>query len=137
MMIVKSKSNATRHAPAEPPSRQRIALERVESAVVPGQDVAAKLWPASRHVRKQLVEACWSVRWRATRIEIDAGRDIPAETEHGLSRVEQRLPHQSKVFRRVLDAIKGRRVVDAPAVSSRLNDHAPITRPASVVGTRS
>jgi hypothetical protein len=48
MVIVKSEPNAVRHPPPQSPSRQGIALERVECAVVPRQDVAPKLWASPR-----------------------------------------------------------------------------------------
>ena len=56
MAIVEAEPDAARHPPAEPPSRERIALERVERAVVPGQDVAAQVRAPAGDEREQLVE---------------------------------------------------------------------------------
>ena len=122
MMIVEPETNASRHPPSEPPSRQRIALERVERAVVPRQDVAAKVRASSCDMREQLVEPRRRVRRRAARVQIDVRRDIPAQTEHGLAGAEQGLPDQAEVVGRVLNAIETGRALDAPAVSAGLDD---------------
>ena len=122
MVIVKSESNAARHPPSEPPSRQRIALERVECAVVPRQDVAPKLWASSCDKRQQLVEPRRRVRRRDAGVQIDVGRDVPAQTEHGLAGAEQGLPDQAEVVGSILNAVKAGRALDAPAVLSRLDD---------------
>ena len=75
-------------------------------------------------------------------------RDVPAQTEHGLARVEQGLPDQPEVVGSILNAIETGRALDAPAVFSRLDNPllarcrcrvqhgaVPIIRPASIVGT--
>ena len=56
MAIVELEADAARHPPAKPPSRERIALERVERSVIPDEDVATKLRAAPDHEREQLVE---------------------------------------------------------------------------------
>ena len=122
-----SKPNRTRsrHAPAEPPSRERIALERVEGAVVPRQDVATKCRPPSCDICEQLVEPRWRGRpsgWRDARQQIGVGVDIPAENEHRAAGVQQRPPHQPEIVGGILNAVEAVRALDSPAVSSWLDD---------------
>ena len=73
MTIVEAESHVRVHPPAQPPSRQRVALERVERGVVPDQDVAAKLRPLSRDEREQLVESR-----RAPPFGFDGTSSVPA-----------------------------------------------------------
>ena len=47
MMVVEAEAHAARRAPTEPPARQRFALERVERAVIPHQDVDTQLRDAA------------------------------------------------------------------------------------------
>ena len=78
MAVVEAESHAARHSPAESPSRERIALERVEGPVVPDQDVAAKTWTPSRDEGQQLVEASRRLRRTARPDEIDGARRGPS-----------------------------------------------------------
>jgi hypothetical protein len=120
--IVKSKPYVPRHPPSQPPSRQRIALERVERSVVPRQNVAAKLGAATRDEGEQLRELAWRASGAATRLEIDRRRDIPAQHEHRVLRRQQRLLHEHEVVCRVLHAVKSVRTLDSPAVRARSDD---------------
>ena len=124
-MIVEPESDASRHAPSEPPSRERIAFERVERAVVPRQDVAPELRTAADDIRHQLVQARRRLgRIRPCRIRHQVGmsRNIPTQAEHALAGVQQRPSGQAKVICRVLDAVEALSALHAPAISARLND---------------
>ena len=83
MTVVKPEPHASRHSPSEPPSRERIALERVERSVVPRQDVATKVRATSCDIREQLVEPRRRVRRLGgdAREQIDVGHDVPAQNE--------------------------------------------------------
>ena len=126
MVIVEPESHAARHPPSQPPARERIAFERVERAVVPRQDVTPKVRASPRDIRQQLIEPRRRLRfvWRLrARQQIGVGGDVPAQAEHALARVEQRPPDKTEIVGGVLNAVKPRRAVDAPAVPARLDDH--------------
>ena len=71
---------------------------------------------------EQLVETRRRVRRRERRVQIDVGRDVPAQAEDGPAGVEQGLPDQAEVVGRILNAIKAGRAFDTPAVSSGLDN---------------
>ena len=99
-----ARARGVRHP--QPPARQRLALERVDRAVVPRQDVATQLpgaaWSTNASSSSSRVGA--SVASRAG-VEIDRGREVPAEDEDRVARVEQRASHQPEVVRGILDAV--------------------------------
>src|SRR6188474_2094937 len=119
VVIVKPKLHTSWHPPSEPPSRERIAFERIQSAVVPRQDVATQARPPSCDRRKQLVEPrrrIRLVRHGDVRQEIGVGSDIPAQTEHSVARLQQSPPDEAEVLGRVLNAIEAGCALDTPAV---------------------
>ena len=70
MVVVEAEADASRHAPAQAPARERIALERVERAVVPRQDVAPQVRAPLRDEGQQLVEPRRSAVVRFARKQI-------------------------------------------------------------------
>jgi hypothetical protein len=122
MVIVKSKPNAVRHPPSEPPSGQRIPLERIECPVVPREEIASKLWASMRNKGEQFVEPRRRVRRRRARVQIDVRADVPPETEHGLTGVQQRVPDEAEINCSVLNAVKPGRAIHTPAIFTRLDD---------------
>jgi hypothetical protein len=122
MVIVEPEVHAPGHAPSQAPSREGIPLERVESRVVPGEDVAAQLRLATHDPGQQLVEASRRAVGHAPRHEIEGCRDVPPDAENGVARLEHGLPGQAKIVGGVLDAREPRCARDAPAVLPRAQD---------------
>ena len=77
VVVVEAEPHAARGSPAEPPSRERIALERVERGVVPNQNVAAKLWAPTGYEDEQIAESGRRVG-NGPWLEINSCGDIPA-----------------------------------------------------------
>ena len=123
MAVVEAEPDASRHAPAEPPSRERIALERVERGVVPGQDVAAKARSPPRDVREQLDRAGSA---RPTPSAPGSDRRVAVMSQPRMNtvcaRAEQAPAAPAGNSRRRPERSKAIRAIDAPAVPSGLDD---------------
>ena len=125
MMVVEAEVYVSRHPPSEPPAGERIALECVERAVVPRQDVGLQTRPALGDVRQQLVEARRRAVVGAARQQVRVGGGIPTEREDRPPRRQHRLPREPEVVGRVLDAVEAVCLLDAPAVPSRFENGGP------------
>jgi hypothetical protein len=134
MVVVEAESDLTRHAPAEPPPRQRIALEGVERRVVPDQNVAAQLRAAADDVGEQRVEPRRRTRRRRGRVgqQVEIGLDVPPDDEDRMTGLEHRVAHPAEVVGGVLDAAEAIGAVHAPAIASRLDDRGHPLAAASV-----
>ena len=124
MVVVEAESHLSGHPPAEPPSRQRIAFERVERRVIPDEDVAAQLRALSHDEGEQFVEAGWRGVWwlRLIGQEIEVGLDVPPDDEDRMARLQQRLPRPPEVVGRVLHAAEAIGALHAPAVVAGARD---------------
>ena len=124
VMVVEAEAHLARHAPAQSPPRQRIALEGVERRVIPDQHVAAELRTPAHDEGEQRVESSRRIGHRRVGAgqQIEVGLDVPADDEDRVARPQQRLARPAEVVGRVLDAAKAIGPIDAPAVVARLHD---------------
>ena len=123
--IVETEAHARRRIPAERERRERLALQRIEHRIVPGEQVHGQLGPLVHELRQKLAQRDRPavVRLAVLADEPRAAVEIPADDEDVALRLQQRLAHRAEERARVDQHRGARRALDAPYIAAWL-EHA-------------
>ena len=84
--IVEPEPDASRRPPTKLPSRERVALQRVERGVVPDEDVAAQVRASACDEASSSSSCVGASDAVGARQEIDSRKDVPTQDEDSVTR---------------------------------------------------